>query len=89
MYSVEIHERRSIRNSDHQRHPDKGGSLMPVISVEIGPVSTDVRSALIKKLTTNAAELTSIPEQSSVVPIKECPLDAIGVGGVPLSERVC
>ena len=61
---------------------------MPVISVEIGPINAEIKSDLIKKLTQTAAEITHIPEATFVVLIKEYPLDAIGVGGVPLSERV-
>jgi len=64
------------------------GDLMPVISVEIGPISTEMRTDLIKKLTKTASEVTGIPEATFVVLIKEYPKDAIGVGGVPLSERV-
>jgi len=61
---------------------------MPVISIELGPVSAEVKSELIKRLTKTAAEITKIPEPTFVVLIKEYPLDAIGVAGVPLSERV-
>jgi len=61
---------------------------MPVISVELGPVSAEVKSELIKKLTKTAAEITKIPESTFVVLIKEYPVNAIGVGGIPLSERV-
>jgi 4-oxalocrotonate tautomerase len=60
---------------------------MPVISIEIGPVSTEVKSELIKQLTKTASEVTKIPEPTFVVLVKEYPVDAIGVGGIPLSER--
>ncbi|PKL60398.1 MAG: 4-oxalocrotonate tautomerase [Methanomicrobiales archaeon HGW-Methanomicrobiales-4] len=61
---------------------------MPVISVERGPSTAEVKSELIKKLTKTAAEITKIPESAFVILIKEYPVDAIGVGGIPLSERV-
>lgn len=60
---------------------------MPVISIELGPLSTEIKSELIKKITRDSAEITNIPESAFVVIIKEYPPDAIGVGGIPLSER--
>lgn len=60
---------------------------MPVISIEIGPLNAETKSALIKSITKTASEITKIPEATFVVLIKEYPLDAIGVGGTPLSER--
>lgn len=59
---------------------------MPVISIEMGPVSTEVREELIRTLTKDAATITKIPEQSFIVLIKEYPRDAIGIGGTPLSQ---
>lgn len=78
MYSVETYENKRIRR----------GVYMPVISVELGPASAEVKSELIRELTKTAAEITKIPEPTFVVLIKEYQTDAIGVGGVPLSERV-
>ncbi|HWQ65475.1 MAG TPA: 4-oxalocrotonate tautomerase DmpI [Methanospirillum sp.] len=61
---------------------------MPVISIEIGPVSAEVKEELIRSLTQAASAATKIPEQTFVVLVKEYPLDAIGVGGTALSRRV-
>jgi 4-oxalocrotonate tautomerase family enzyme len=61
--------------------------VMPVISIELGPVSPDVKEVLIRSLTEAAADATKIPEQNFVVLVKEYPLDGIGVGGTPLSQR--
>ncbi len=88
MYSVENYETKSIGNRYQPDPPDQGGLLMPVISVERGPSTAEVKSELIKKLTKTAAEITKIPESAFVILIKEYPVDAIGVGGIPLSERV-
>lgn len=60
---------------------------MPVISIELGPISTEVKKELINSLTKSASQATNIPEQTFVVIVKEYALDAIGVGGTPLSER--
>jgi len=60
---------------------------MPVISIELGPVSTEVKEELISSLTKTASAITKIPEATFVVFVKEYPTDAIGVGGVPLSKR--
>ncbi|WP_319580476.1 4-oxalocrotonate tautomerase DmpI [uncultured Methanospirillum sp.] len=60
---------------------------MPVISVEIAPLATEVKEELIRSLTKTTAAITKIPEESFVVLVKEYPADAIGVGGTPLSKR--
>lgn len=60
---------------------------MPVISVEIAPLATEVKEELIRSLTKTSAEITKIPEESFIVLVKEYPADAIGVGGTPLSKR--
>ena len=88
MYSVENHEDRCMYSRYQPHPPDPGGCLMPVISIELGPVSAEVKSELIRKFTKTAAEITKIPESAFVVLIKEYPVNAIGVGGIPLSERV-
>nr|WP_319537960.1 4-oxalocrotonate tautomerase DmpI [uncultured Methanospirillum sp.] len=60
---------------------------MPVISVEIAPLTTELKEELIRSLTETAAAITKIHEESFVVMVKEYPADAIGVGGTPLSKR--
>ncbi|NLV25728.1 MAG: 4-oxalocrotonate tautomerase [Methanomicrobiales archaeon] len=60
---------------------------MPVISIEMGPANSEVKEQLIKTLTKDAAKITKIPEQSFIVLVKEYPIDGIGVGGQPLSQR--
>jgi len=64
------------------------GDTLPVISVEMKPVSPVVKSELITKLTKMTSEITHIPEESFIVFIKEYPPDAIGIGGVPLSHNL-
>ncbi len=61
---------------------------MPVISIEMGPTALEKKQELIQALTTAAAKILTLPEQSFVVLIKEYPLDAIGVGGQSLSHRI-
>lgn len=60
---------------------------MPVITIDLGQVSPEVKAELIRKLTKTASAVTKIPEPAFVVYVREYPLDAIGVGGTPLSER--
>lgn len=60
---------------------------MPVISIELGPVDDETKAHLISEITKTASTVTKIPESTFVVLIKEYPLNAIGVGGKPLSER--
>jgi len=59
---------------------------MPVISIELGPTSAEVKENLIKDLTKTAAVITKIPEEKFIVLVKEYPIDAIGVGGKPLCQ---
>lgn len=61
---------------------------MPVISIELGPVSAETRAKLISTLTKTAADVTNIPPEKFIVLIKEYPKDAIGVGGIQLSKLV-
>lgn len=61
---------------------------MPVITIDLWPVSTEVRAELIKNLTKTASEITKLPPAAFFVYIREYPNDAIGVGGVPLSQAV-
>ncbi|MDC7235249.1 MAG: tautomerase family protein [Spirochaetales bacterium] len=59
---------------------------MPSIIMEAGTVSKENKVELIKRLTATAAEITSIPESSFTVLIKENPRENWGMGGVPLDE---
>jgi 4-oxalocrotonate tautomerase len=61
---------------------------MPVITIDLWPVSTEVRAELIEKLTTTASEITRLPKPAFFVYVREYPTDAIGVGGVPHSQQV-
>ncbi|MCK9632534.1 MAG: 4-oxalocrotonate tautomerase family protein [Methanoregula sp.] len=61
---------------------------MPVITIDLWPVSTEVRAKLIRDLTTTASEITKLPPSAFFVYVREYPRDAIGVGGVPLSQMV-
>ena len=60
---------------------------MPVITIDIWPVSTGVKTELIEKLTKTTSEITGLPVPAFFVYIREYPADAIGVGGVPLSQQ--
>ncbi len=61
---------------------------MPVITIDLWPVSHEARGALIRELTATASKITNLPPSAFFVYIREYPTDAIGVGGVPLSEQV-
>jgi len=60
---------------------------MPVITIELWPVSPEVKTELIQKLTKTGSEITRLPEAAFFVYVREYPLDAIGVGGTPLSKQ--
>lgn len=61
---------------------------MPVITIELWPVSQEVKAELIKNLTKTASEITNLPQSAFFVYVREYPADAIGVGGIPLSQQV-
>ena len=61
---------------------------MPVITIDLWPVSHEVRVELIQKLTQTASDITGLPKPAFFVYVREYPTDAIGVGGTPLSQQV-
>ena len=60
---------------------------MPVITIDLWPVNTEIRAELILKLTKTASDITSLPQSTFFVYVREYPTDAIGVGGIPLSQQ--
>ncbi len=61
---------------------------MPVITIDLRKVSPETKADLIENLTKTASEVTKLPPQAFFVCVREYPLDAIGTGGVPLSQQV-
>lgn len=61
---------------------------MPVITIDLWQVSHEVRVELIQKLTKTASEITKLPPSAFFVYVREYPTDAIGIGGIPLSQQV-
>ena len=59
---------------------------MPVITYEAASVSKENKEKLIRTLTKTASEITSIPETSFTILIKEYPMENWGIGGTPLDE---
>jgi 4-oxalocrotonate tautomerase len=60
---------------------------MPVITIDLWAVSPETKAELIEKLTKTASEITKLPPAAFFVYVREYPRDAIGVGGVPLSQQ--
>ena len=60
---------------------------MPVITIDLWNVSQETKADLIARLTKTASEITKLPEAAFFVYVREYPLDAIGTGGVPLSQQ--
>ncbi len=61
---------------------------MPVITIDLWPVSPEIKAELIQKLTKTASDITNLPQSAFFVYVREYPTDAIGVGGIPLSQQV-
>jgi 4-oxalocrotonate tautomerase len=59
---------------------------MPVISLEAGRLSEEVKKSLIERLTEVASEITTIPKASFIVAIHEMPDENVGVGGKTVRE---
>ncbi|HEY1406321.1 MAG TPA: 4-oxalocrotonate tautomerase DmpI [Spirochaetota bacterium] len=59
---------------------------MPVISVEIGKISKEQKTELIRSFTRTAVEITKIPQSAFTVIINEIPDENIGVGGETVEE---
>jgi 4-oxalocrotonate tautomerase len=60
---------------------------MPVITIDLWQVSPEIKTELIQKLTKTASEITKLPPPAFFVYVREYPADAIGVGGIPLSQQ--
>ncbi len=60
---------------------------MPVISIEMSPITREKKARLAQALTREASEITGIPEEKFIVLIRELDRDNIGVGGQLLSDR--
>ncbi len=60
---------------------------MPNIVFDGPELTKDKKKKLVEKITTNAAEITGIPERAFVVIIKENKLENIGVGGQLLADK--
>jgi len=61
---------------------------MPVIKVEIGKQTNEMKKEIIKRLTETMVEVTNIPREAFTILINEYEADSIGVAGVQLSERM-
>ncbi|MBN1498642.1 MAG: tautomerase family protein [Spirochaetes bacterium] len=61
---------------------------MPIITVDAAKITKENKAKLITSLTKTASEITSIPESSFTVLIKEFPVENWGIGGEPLEEII-
>ena len=61
---------------------------MPLITIEAGKMSDEMKIKLMKRLTEVSAEITGIPEDSFWVFIKELGAESTLIGGKTLAEVV-
>jgi 4-oxalocrotonate tautomerase len=64
----------------------RGGGLMPIITLEMGPLSTEQKENLIIAFTRDVCEVTGMPAEAMIVLIRELSRDNMGVGGQQLSK---
>jgi 4-oxalocrotonate tautomerase len=61
---------------------------VPFIQVDAGPITKEKKTELIKALTDAASSILDIPTEAFSVIIRENNPDNIGVGGIPLAEKL-
>lgn len=61
---------------------------MPIISLQIGQLTTEQKKEFIEKITDAAAEVTNISKSSFTVLIHELGYENIGVGGKDLATLI-
>ncbi len=59
---------------------------MPIITLEMGPLSTEQKEKLIIAFTRDVCDVTGMPPEAMVVLIRELSRDNMGVGGQQLSK---
>lgn len=62
--------------------------IMPVVNIQITPLSKETKKEIIEKATKILSEVTKIPTEAFTVIISEDSPDSIGVGGVQLTEMM-
>jgi 4-oxalocrotonate tautomerase len=59
---------------------------MPIITLEMGPLSTEQKEKLIAAFTRDACEVTGMPPEAMIVLIYELSRDNMGMGGQQFSK---
>ncbi len=61
---------------------------MPIINIDLGlgQTSETQKKELIRRLTSDAAEIIGMPAETFITFIKEFPLENIGLGGTTVKE---
>lgn len=60
---------------------------MPVITLDVTPLSKEQKEKLSKEMTDLASEVMNLPKQTIYIYFREFELENIGVGGLLLSEK--
>lgn len=61
---------------------------MPIITLEMGSLSTEQKEKLIVSFTRDVCEVTGMPPEAMVVLIRELSRENMGVGGQQLSTMI-
>ena len=59
---------------------------MPIVKIEMGKATRELKKELIEKLTDTLSQTTNMPKQSFTIIINEESAENLGIGGVQLSE---
>lgn len=61
---------------------------MPIINLTMGPLTTEQKKEIIKRVTETLMDITKIPEHSFTTIINEVPLENIGIGTMTVEEKM-
>lgn len=61
---------------------------MPIVKIDMGETTTEIKKEIIKKVTDLLSEITKTPQKAFTIVISEKNADNFGVGGIQVSEML-
>ena len=75
-----------IQNKYGKQTTETQFKSMPLITIEAGKLTEEVKLELIQKLTNMSAEITGIPKEAFFISIREMPDENVAIGGITVKE---